>query len=239
MYVSETRVGWRFTDVLASAVRGLAFGVLLVGLSSVVLSFDPLRRSTDDLVADIASGQVTYVEYRPGFDEIRWSTGYWEWRETSPPHDFSNDPGVTREQQVMRWLKAQDAGSDRPLIVHTARTQQSRFWPGHVRWQPMQVLVTVAWLGTFLVMLATSGHRYANRWAWFWLFTVGQVGVLLYLLFEPRPIWRPSSRMQPPGRATTTGGQGCAWSILLSILGPFAALALSKLIAWLIAAVGQ
>jgi hypothetical protein len=78
-------------------------------------------------------------------------------------------------------------------------------------------------------MLGTGRHRYANRWAWFWLFTVGQVGAVLYLILEPRPIWRPASRTAPTGRSPMGGGSGFLLSILLSITAFIVVLAIVAL----------
>ncbi|OLT36976.1 hypothetical protein BJF79_06270 [Actinomadura sp. CNU-125] len=64
------------------------------------------------------------------------------------------------------------------------------------------------WSVMLAVMAGTGAHRYAGRWGWFWLYTVGLSGVLLHLLLEPRPLWtRGGGDLGPPARRLngTTG----------------------------------
>ena len=88
-------------------------------------------------------------------------------------------------------------------------------------------VVGVLWVVLFLTMLFTRDHPYANRWAWFWLFTVGggAAGPLLYLWKEPEPLrlrrWRPKARRLVP-REPMTGGTGCLWAFVVGFLVVFA-----------------
>jgi hypothetical protein len=63
--------------------------------------------------------------------------------------------------------------------------------------------------------------RYANRWAWFWMFTFGQVGAILFLLLEPRSLWY-GTQPQPPRAVRMSGGNGCVTSIGLAVMSGFA-----------------
>ncbi|HUR05380.1 MAG TPA: hypothetical protein VM347_22760 [Nonomuraea sp.] len=88
--------------------------------------------------------------------------------------------------------------------------------------------IAASWVLVILTMLFAP-PRLANRWAWFWLFTVGQVGAILYLVLEPRPLW------QGPGEGLTrdkrvNGGSGCAYSIILAIVSGLAALGIGRLV---------
>ncbi|MFG1827745.1 hypothetical protein ACGFIJ_35160 [Microbispora bryophytorum] len=68
-------------------------------------------------------------------------------------------------------------------------------------------------------MIGTDRPRLGNRWAWFWLFTVGEVGAMLFLLLEPRPLWR-GLEPQNPVRNRMGGGGGCVLALCLSLVIP-------------------
>jgi hypothetical protein len=78
-------------------------------------------------------------------------------------------------------------------------------------------LVKVAWIATFVIMIGTARPRLGNRWAWFWLFTVGDIGAILFLFFEPRAVWRGLGP-QGPASGRMAGGQGCLMAICLHFL---------------------
>ncbi|GIH75385.1 hypothetical protein [Planobispora longispora] len=100
-------------------------------------------------------------------------------------------------------------------------------WPFHVPLVAGTWVVGVAWVIAFLVMLGST-PRLGNRWAWFWLFTVGQVGAILFLLLEPRPIWYGAER-HPTPRGRVGGGSGCLLSIGLGFLSAVAAMGVGHL----------
>jgi hypothetical protein len=84
-----------------------------------------------------------------------------------------------------------------------------------------------AWWATFLIMLA-SVPRLGNRWAWFWLFTVGQIGAIVFLVLEPRPLWSVAGE-RPAPRGRLTGAQGCLVSIGLGLLAAAGAAGVGRL----------
>lgn len=112
--------------------------------------------------------------------------------------------------------------TDRGVKVQTADRDSWIDWPfGIPTW--FGYLVAGTWLIAFLTMLS-SRPRYGNRWAWFWLFTIGQVGAPLYLILEPLPLWRAVRGEEPvpitdenPGRERWSGLQGCLGSILTGL----------------------
>jgi hypothetical protein len=213
-------VGARLGDWWTSGLRLLVLLVLLAGAASVLVGLNPAQRQEQDLVADLAAGRVTYLEYQPGFGEVRWATGWWRWYKEvpAPPEVVENPAGdLPPRTRALQRLQQQVDASGHPVVVDVSDDARPTFWPSRIAWGPLQLLTTVAWVGTFLFMLGGPRHRYANRWAWFWLFTIGQAGVLLYLVLEPRPVWHPSSWPAPPGRKPIGGGSGFVYGILLAI----------------------
>ncbi|MFD0855551.1 hypothetical protein ACFQ07_25140, partial [Actinomadura adrarensis] len=93
----------------------------------------------------------------------------------------------------------------------------------------------VLWVPVFLVMLCRFDHRYANRWAWTWLFTIGGVGVLPYLLLEPRPLWArdyglyPIRRRYEEDEKRWSGTKGFLAALLLGMVTALAAFGLQAL----------
>ncbi len=209
---------WAFGDWLGAAVRVVLLLVLLAGVTAVLASLHPAPREQSDLTADLAAGRVTYLEYERIDNAVRWSDGTWRWRVATLVRVDSPAAGTPPDDPMLDWLQRQAAASSHPVPVRVRDGSGSRWWPDEVVWEPLQAATVTAWVLTFLLMLSRSTHRYANRWAWFWLFLIGQVGVLLYLILEPQPIWRPRSWPPRTGRAPTGGGMGLAWAILLSFV---------------------
>jgi hypothetical protein len=211
--------GWRAGDRWSAAFRLVLLLVLLAGAASVAGSLRPAQRTEAELGRDIAAGRVSYLDYDEQIRDVRWVTGWWHWHETTlvtPDPDAdqpsTGDPALTRLYQQIHA-----SGRFVPVRIRSSN-QHPNFWPFMVVWDPLEIATVAAWIGTFLLMLSTTRHRYANRWAWFWLFTFGQAGALLYLVLEPQPIWRPRSwppRIKPP----IGGGTGLLWAILLPCAG--------------------
>jgi hypothetical protein len=207
------------------AVRLLLLLVLLVGAATVVASLRPARRGQADLSADLAAGRVTYIEYRAGDHRVRWVDGWAQWREAHlevwPQSADDALGGQPPPDLAQNWLSREVDAAHHPrpeLHVEGAETATDRWWLSRIPWPPLRVVTTVAWLLTLAIMVNRSRHRYANRWAWLWLFTLGQVGALLYLIFEPHPIWRPAWwPPRRPGRRVAGGWTGLFWAILLGI----------------------
>ncbi|MER7458909.1 hypothetical protein [Micromonospora sp. NPDC126480] len=202
--------------------------VLLVGAVAVVASVRPAERSEPDLAADLAAGRVTYLDYDRGDGRVRWANGWWRWSTTSLMSltGGGEQPSAVapRSDAALAWLDRQIRASGHHVPVSIREDHEPGWWPAEVAWEPLQAATVAAWFGTFLIMLFSAHHRYANRWAWFWLFTVGQVGVLLYLVLEPQPVWRPRSWPPRTERAPLGGGIGLIWAILLSIAASLAGL---------------
>lgn len=98
---------------------------------------------------------------------------------------------------------------------------------------PLGTIAVALWIVLFARMLLTREHRYANRWAYFWLFTVGQIGALLYVWSEPEPLLMPlgRSRARVHVDRPITGGTGCLLSIASVFLVSVVGLVLSHLLA--------
>jgi hypothetical protein len=223
--------GWRAGDWWSAAFRVLLLLVLVAGAATIMASLRPAERQESDLTADLAAGRVTYLEYDRSDRRVRWTDG-WQWRvatlvsgsdngQRSPDVEAQTDP-------ALEWLYQQVDASGHPVPVRLGADRQPRWWPFRVVWEPLQAATVVAWVGTFLIMLSSSRHRYANRWAWLWLFTIGQAGALLYLILEPQPIWRPRSWPRTE-RAPTGGGVGFVWAFLLSFVVSLAALGIADI----------
>jgi hypothetical protein len=200
------------------------------------------------IIENLTPGQAS-----GGNARARWQTGPVSWHEADVPFlpsapaqstleehllNFSGD-GLTYVMKQRYWATAQDEASVlvEQMATDSHRSVEQRITsthnpPGvHLSFtdpavpEPLMVITGALWLATFLGMLFTGGHPYANRWAWFWLFVVGGVGPMLILWKEPTPLrvrfWRrdPGPRPQPP-RRPMTGGVGLltaiGWTIVLT-----------------------
>jgi hypothetical protein len=220
---------WRAGDWWSALFRLVLLLVLLAGALSVAASVNPPHRPESDLTRDIAAGRVTYLDYDEHLQEVRWVTGRWHWHETTlVTWDTGGDQSSSTGDPALTWLYEQIDGSGHFVSVRTHTGHESSWWPSKVVWDPLEIATVAAWIGTFLLMLGTTRHRYANRWAWFWLFTLGQAGALLYLVLEPQPIWRPRS-WPPRGKPPIGGGTGFLWAILLPCAAGVAAYGIASL----------
>ncbi|GLW98575.1 hypothetical protein [Microtetraspora sp. NBRC 16547] len=215
-------------------VRVLLLVVLLWGGLVTVLSAVPRERELADLRADLAAGRVTYVIYKGHEDErgelreVRWSTGPLFWyRALRPWHD---DRPYTMAALVADAAPditdADVADVDPRPVLRKATDRDGRnglfpAWPSTVPVPHGSWTVSVAWIATFIVMVGTARPRLGNRWAWFWLFTVGQIGAVMYLLSEPRSVWRGLGPQEPPP-SRLGGGRGCVLALCLQFLVPSA-----------------
>jgi hypothetical protein len=200
----------------------LLFLLLAAGAVTVAGASHPAHRQQADLVADLDAGRVTHLEFRSVDQQVRWVDGWWRWRETALESAPDNSDGSTTlpsaQSAAAAWLTGRVDASGHPVVVEFHDGQDSGWWVNLVVPGPLKAATGVAWLATLLIMLGRRRHRYANRWAWFWLFTVGQLGALLYLVLEPQPLWRPGSWPTRPARSITRGGKGFAWAIGLSFV---------------------
>lgn len=197
-------------------VRAAAIVVLLCAAATVLLSLSPVWANADSFTGDLAAGRVEYVEYNQRSQTIYWVTDQVRWHATSVP---------TGGQQ-QGWVQQQIAASGHRVDLAYVDTNGPREWIGRVPWAPLRYTAITVWLLTLVHMLANGGHRVANRWAWFWMFTIGQIGALLYLLREPLPLWR--SELPGTGRPPIRGGTGFVYAVLSA----FAVGALSILVTY-------
>lgn len=212
--------GWRHGDWWSAGFRLLLLLVLVAGAVTVAASARPAERLESDLNADLTAGRVTYLDYDPSDHRVRWVNGWWRWSATTLVSKESDErPPVVdpKRDAALEWLDGQVDASGHLVPIRVRAGYEPRWWPAEIVWDPLQAATMIAWFGTFLIMLGSASHRYANRWAWFWLFTIGQAGVLLYLIMEPQPLWRPRSWPPHTGRAPARGGAGLMAAILLSL----------------------
>jgi hypothetical protein len=183
------------------------------------------------LYEDVRDQRVDVIEYRyhvsgKSYDlAVRWSTGpfsWWEHQESgdlSPvpqeirqafPDDFAGPQGSEFESDLRRAVGHQKIDI-RPYLNEQ---RHQTFWMRGLPESWQGVSVEVVALALFGLMLTTRDHRYANRWAWFWMFT-NPLGMLGYLWLEKRPFPppRPSRAEAPIG-----GGVGFCYALGLSVL---------------------
>ncbi|WP_066947751.1 hypothetical protein [Microtetraspora fusca] len=215
-------------------VRVLLLVVLVWGGFVTLLSVAPRERTLADLRADLAAGRVTYVIYTGGDDaraelrEVRWSTAPLFWYRARSP--WPGDAPYTRAgllTDIAPEISDADAFVPDPHpVVRRAEDEPGRAtsppsWPFRVPVPHASWTVAAAWIATLVIMLGTARPRLGNRWAWFWLFTVGQIGALAYLLSEPRSLWRGLGPQAPPP-SRLEGGRGCVLALCVQFLVPFA-----------------
>ncbi|MFC0551351.1 hypothetical protein ACFFHJ_10720 [Planotetraspora thailandica] len=185
--VQEPLVLRRPYAIAGRCVRVVLLAVLLWGVLVIVVSVFPRERSAEEFWAAWNAGRVTYVidkldhsKLEPLAD-LRWSTGPLAWYHSTdlysryldrplPPRGWTEVMHRNDYESVGEWIVAA--------------------WPLRVPDEGTRRLVQIAWWITLIIMLGTKRPRLANRLAWFWLFTIGQVGALFFLVFESRPLWR-------------------------------------------------
>jgi hypothetical protein len=219
-------------SLAASALRVILFVVLLGG----GLMTEQYRVAQDGsltrLYEDVRDHHVDVIEYRyhvsgKSYDlAVRWSTGpfsRWEHQEGGGlgpvpqeareafPEDFAGPQGSEFEGDLRRAM------GDQKIDIRPYRDGQRdhTFWIQGLPEGWQGVLVAVVALALFGVMLTTRDHRYANRWAWFWMFLFNPLGMLGYLWLEKRPFPPP---LPSPAKAPIGGGVGFCYAIGLSIL---------------------
>lgn len=241
---------------LVVALRVAALIVLLTAAVAAATAAHPREASYEDFRRDVERGSVTRViipKNQWTQDSVRtgiWSTGPFRWKQgtvvDTPPWEMpewstrstSDTAGPSPWSTFANDMRARGVDLDR----------ESDDGPTFIAWplrtpEWFSLLVSLTWLATFAVML-TSTPRWGNRWAWFWMFVIGQIGVILYLIFEPRPFVRFPRRRRPDGppgapepydepappRPRRDGAQGC----LLSLLAAIVAAAASAGVGWLV-----
>ncbi|GAA3130917.1 hypothetical protein GCM10010466_21940 [Planomonospora alba] len=208
-------------------VRVVLLAPLLWGALISALSAFPADRTLEEFRVAAGAGRVTHAAYREQDGDVfhlTWSEGPLAWREVQGL-PVGDGPAVYPVARLHRDL----GGSPSVFPEREGEPDGGGFlpdWPFDVPGRAGG-WIGAAWVAAFLVMLGST-PRLGNRWAWFWLFTVGQVGALLFLALEPRPIWFGPDR-EPAPRKRWDGGTGCLFSIGLALAAVAASVALGRL----------
>lgn len=222
------RVAIPARDDIPYAVRVALLFVLALSTVVVHINQAPPLRPAAELVADLRAGEVTKVVYDrnwPAYGTLTWSHGPLSWSQArfDQPDDVW-DPRTTRlvpealERRQEAFLAQVRAAADPSVeIVRTEGFGALAGSPAYARWwEPFGPVAVAAEILAWLLMLARPNPRYASRWAWFWMFLTG--GSLLYVLLEPRPLWRdPHEALPAPARLDGTRGFAIAVALLFGM----------------------
>ena len=209
--------------------RCLALLILVAGFTAAAAALQPRQTDFDEFIRALDSDSVVTVvldkdlSTAAGDEDTKvwtatWSTGPFHWRRGQVVDRPTARAGFHTDMRQRRVAVETDDGET--SLVKRMFSLPS--WFG--------ALLTITWIGTFIVMLG-SVPRWGNRWAWFWMFVVGQIGVLLYLLVEPRPLWKEQHAAaetiarEPVPTERITGGVGCVSAIVTGIAAAFLATA--------------
>jgi hypothetical protein len=229
----------RIIEPITYILRWLILALFAATLLQVLAVANPSGHGFVDQIEDrIRSGSTsTVLTDQATANQVRvlWQTGPFSWTEAwyqpAAATTGSGDPGSaqasTRQQLVDELTAAADQSGHTVTVTDATGHWVLLLNAGELTLAAPLGKITVAlWIVLFARMLLTREHRYANRWAWFWMFTIGQIGALLYLWSEPEPLLMPLGRSPARVRAhqPTTGGTGCLISIALmlfaSVAGP-------------------
>ncbi|PZG03368.1 hypothetical protein [Nonomuraea aridisoli] len=225
------------SDLVARALRTTGFVArlalllsLLVGLVvSTAVSF-PSARTLERFRSAVLAGEVERIDYwtenEGALTSLVWSESPLAWHRVEGPIVDLEGPYTTA--LLMADLRN---APDPPVLVMQRPWMESSgngFFPDWPFASPGGWWIGAAWILAFLAMLCST-PRLANRWAWFWLFTVGQIGVFLFLVLEPRPLWRRHGEELAPSKRVN-GRSGCGYSILLAIVSMAVAVAIGRLV---------
>lgn len=221
-------------DRYAIVLRVVGLTVLVVAGALAIFSVDPPRADLQALLHDVRGGRVHAVELRDEHSPeatVRWSTGVFQWwsapidPSTLVEHAKTFAPESQRTIDVRATIEQEALASGHPVSVR-ARSGHD-LWAADLPWPVLSWAAAGVWLIAFVVMLLNNRNRYANRWAWLWLFLIGTVGPLLYLALEPRALWR-REREHPERRLS--GGVGLLYAWLLTFGVGLGVLALRQLL---------
>ena len=230
----------RIIEPITRILRWLILALFAATLLQVLAVANPSGHGFVNQLEDrIRSGSIsTVLTDQATANQVRvlWQTGPLSWTEAWYQPATANtgtsgtqgDGQASTRQHLVDELTAAASHSTHTINV----TDAPRHWvlllnAGELTLgAPLGKITVALWITLFARMLLTREHRYANRWAWFWMFTIGQIGALLYLWSEPEPLLMPLGRSPARVRAyqPTTGGTGCLISIALmlfaSVVGP-------------------
>ncbi|MEU1882869.1 hypothetical protein ABZ470_36665 [Streptosporangium sp. NPDC020072] len=156
---------------------------------------------------------------------LRWAEGPLVW------HRIDQGPVSDGKGAYTFDRFGADIGDSGARLVQESVRQPSWWyatWPFEIPPTLGMWWVGAAWVATLMIMLGST-PRLGNRWAWFWLFGVGQIGAFAFLLLEPRPLWHRYGR-PPPERGRMRGGTGCLLSIVTSVVAVGVAAAVGGLL---------
>ncbi len=223
---------WR---VAGLAVRFVLLVTLLWGVFLTALSMTPAQGWLADFQRDLRAGRVEAIVVRDGYatpedrdtliaSSLIWTTDSLVWRMAQDAWNA----GYPIERFTTDLARASFDGR----LIRKPRGGQSGFWPAWLGEVPHRYgqVVQAAWVMALVVMLF-SRPRLANRWAWFWLFTVGQIGAPLFVLLESRPIWSALDPVPPRVVRPVEGGTGCGLAILLGFTSGLLMLAIGTYVA--------
>jgi hypothetical protein len=207
-------------------VRIALLVVLIWGAFVTALSLYPQDGPIQNFRNSLRTGNVAYVIYETDgqhLQDLRWSSGPLFWYQVDFWHETERSDVDYEKADLIKELKAASA---HPVVRQASHSSngQGLFpdWPFQVPVPHLSWLVKLAWIAAFVFMLGTARPRLGNRWAWFWLFTVGQVGAIAFLMSEPRAVWR-GIEAQPPTSSRMGGGQGCVVAIGLGVISALVA----------------
>jgi len=198
--------------------RGLLC-VLLLFTGLAADNYRELERGTlEQLYSDLRLGRAEVVLYdyqeRNGTYRLRveWATGVFSWYQLFANGDMDGiDPKLAEEfpeqfagpqGHTFREDLAAANIDGHARVKRLDPRGENRFWRAstYLGWWSAPALVVSGAL--LVLMLRTRRHRYANRWAWFWMFLAVPLGQIAYLLLERRPF--PPER--PPRASAPIGG---------------------------------
>ncbi|WP_341257545.1 hypothetical protein [Gordonia malaquae] len=164
-------------------VRWGAVLVVIAAFASAAAAFQPKAVDHDQFARDVHRGAVdiVFIDKPESSDAlmsiVTWSTGPFQWRKGA----VGAAPVEVAEfkQRMFDEGIEVEVALDAPKLIS---------WPSRAPGWVVSLLGLI-WFVTFLVMISST-PRWANRWAWFWMLLGGQIGVLIYLLVEPEPLWR-------------------------------------------------
>jgi hypothetical protein len=196
----------RWFPLLIAAM--VACGTLCAIAAPYEKSFLTHEASIDVLLSDVDRGRVHGV-YDNGGSVVWRPDGALTWS-SARLDELARSPGATGSLGDLR-REAAKVNRDIELDVR-----------GRPRWWGwLQLTGGIGALLAFLLLIAGPDPRRANRWAWFWLLSVGRsygVGVLAFLFLGAR---RGRPPTDPGERADGLKGFVLAlvWSIVLGLAG--------------------
>lgn len=209
-------------DGIPYGVRMVLLAVLALSGVIVLVNQDPPHRDAEELIADLRAGRVTKVVYDrdwPAYGDLIWSGGPFSWSQArfDEPGDVWDHrtaelvPAALERRQGAFLARVRAVAAPSVEIVLSEGSGGSGPGglvgsPAYARWwEPFAPVAMAAEVLAWLLMLTRREHRYAGRWAWFWMFLAG--GSPVYVLLEPRPLWRGPYGMQA-ARARLDGTRG-------------------------------